>query len=150
MKGRQETPAVVETPRQDAGYTKLASAHMKTARSDAGIQGRVEMCQATEDFLLEDLGALSTTMILLAARTKGKRRYSAHTEIEGQAREDNIKHIERILDNLSSQCYISLPFPTQEDHLDATSTAINSNNVLPNFPLPILRCSSRSSLQTKN
>jgi len=135
MNGRQETHAVVKAPRQDAGYMKLASEHMQTASSEEGIQGQVkEMCQAKEDLLFEDLGALSTSMILLAARTRGKGS-NKNAEIDGQTRTDNIKHIEGILDNLSSQCYISLPFSTQEDHPGATAT---NNNVLPNPPTPSL------------
>jgi len=132
---KEETRAVVEAPRQDAGYMKLASEHMQTASSEEGIQGQVkEMCQAKEDLLFEDLGALSTSMILLAARTRGKGS-NKNAEIDGQTRTDNIKHIEGILDNLSSQCYISLPFSTQEDHPGATAT---NNNVLPNPPTPSL------------
>ena len=131
MNGRQETHAVVKAPRQDAGYMKLASENMKTASLEEGFQARDEMWQAKEDLLFEDLGALSlsTSMISIAARTKGKgRNNNATTGLEGQTRTKNIKHIEGILDNLSSQRYISLPFPTQEDYPGATS-ATNSNNV---------------------
>jgi hypothetical protein len=150
MNGRQETHAVVKAPRQDAGYMKLASENMKTASLEEGFQGRDEMWQAKEDLLFEDLGALSlsTSMISIAARTEGKgRNNNATTGLEGQTRTKNIKHIEGILDNLSSQRYISLPFPTQEDYPGATS-ATNSNNVRQILAPPSrLRCYSRSSFK---